>query len=53
MKAPVLLDVGGVIVKGAFPKVFAGTVKPVRTVVALFTTSDAVIVPDKKLVVVA
>ena len=46
MKAPLPFVVGAVIVKGAFPKVFAGTEKSVRTVVALLTTSDEVIVAD-------
>ena len=46
MKAPVLLDVGAVIVKGASTTVFAGTKKLVIVGVPLLTTSDVVIVPD-------
>ena len=46
VKAPVLVDVGAVIVKGVFLFVFTGIEKPVRTGVPLLTTSDAVIVPD-------
>ena len=42
-----LLDDGSVIVKEASPNVFTGTEKLVRSVVAGFTRSVAVIVPDK------
>ena len=45
VKAPVLLDVGSVMVKGASPNAFAGTKKLVIVGVVGFTTNVAVIVP--------
>ena len=47
MKAPVLVDVGAIIVKGVFLSVFTGIENPVRTGVPLLTTSVEVIVPAK------
>ena len=47
MIKPVLFDDGSVRLKEASPNAFAGTVKLVRTGVAGFTTSAAVIVVVK------
>jgi hypothetical protein len=43
-----LFEVGGVIAKGAAPKVLAATAKLVRTVVILLTVNNAVVDADKK-----
>jgi hypothetical protein len=53
VNAPALLDVGVTKLNEASPKVFTGTTKLVITGVTLFTVNVAVVVPAKKLVVVA
>jgi hypothetical protein len=53
VNAPSLLLVGGVMLKAGFPDAMDGTEKLVRTVVALFTWNDAVIVSDKYVAVLA
>ena len=53
MIKPVLFDDGSVIVKGSSKNVFAETEKLVIVGVAGFTTNVEVIVPVKKLVVLA
>jgi hypothetical protein len=46
VKAPLLFEVGGIMVKAAFPNAFSGRTKLVIVDNALPTTRDAVIVPD-------
>ena len=53
MIAPLLLVVGGVIVKAASPTTFAGTEKFDKFVVALPTVSEAVIAADVLFAVLA
>jgi hypothetical protein len=53
VNAPVLLEVGVTIVKGASPNVLAGTEKFVIDGITLFTVNNAVVDAAKKLVVVA
>ena len=46
MKLPALLDVGGIIVNGAFPNAFSGTTKLVIVGAILPTVRVVVIIPD-------
>ena len=53
MKAPSLLDVGATIENAASPNVFVIAVKSANVAFTFSTVSVAVVVPDKKVAVLA